>query len=73
MDRSDEQFSLESNSAPLPSGNRLSRRSILGGFAAVGATAAAVPLMAGCDNSKGETPPGYGTGIDDGFHGKVEL
>ncbi|MET8874292.1 arylsulfatase [Nocardia sp. NPDC004604] len=29
--------------------------------------------MAACDKSKNDTPPGYGTGIDDGFHGKVEL
>ncbi|MGW4772544.1 arylsulfatase [Nocardia sp. NPDC004278] len=73
MDRSDEQSSLESNSTPHPPGKKLSRRSILGGFAAAGATAAAVPLMAACDKSKNDAPPGYGTGIDDGFHGKVEL
>ncbi|MGW4122880.1 sulfatase-like hydrolase/transferase [Nocardia sp. NPDC004711] len=73
MERSNEQSSPESNSTPLPSRKRLSRRSILGGFAAAGATAAAIPLIVASENSKNDTPPDYGTGIDDGFHGKVEL
>jgi hypothetical protein len=58
---------------------RLSRRTVLGGIAAAGVGAAASTLVAGCDKpnnaSKGESegPPSYGTGIDDGFNGKIEL
>ncbi|MRH89802.1 sulfatase-like hydrolase/transferase [Nocardia sp. SYP-A9097] len=46
---------------------------MLGGFAAAGMGAAAIPLIAACGDSKSDGPPGYGTGIDDGFDGKVEL
>ena len=54
------------------------RRKMLGGIAAAGAGAAAAPLLAGCGDDKGAGtegagPPGYGTGINDGFHGKIEL
>jgi arylsulfatase len=57
----------------------LSRRMMLGGLAAVGAGAAASTLIAGCDTSKNgsnatsDGPPGYGSGINDGFNGKVQL
>src|SRR5262249_48994534 len=57
----------------------LSRRAVLGGFAATGAGAAASVLVAGCSESTktshggAEGPPSYGTGINDGFHGKIEL
>lgn len=60
-------------SDPQPTRGKLSRRSILGGFAAAGVGAAAVPFLAGCDKSSGDGPPGYGTGINEGFDGKIEL
>ncbi|MEV6280766.1 arylsulfatase [Nocardia sp. NPDC051832] len=53
--------------------DRLSRRSILGGFAAAGMGAAALPLIAACGSDDKNGPPGYGTGINDGFDGDIEL
>lgn len=55
---------------------RFSRRQALGGFAALGMGAAgASALTAGCATGKEGSagPPGYGTGIDDGFNGKINL
>jgi len=53
---------------------KLSRRKILGGLAAAGLGAAAVPALGGCGPKSSEAgPPGYGTGINEGFDGKIEL
>ena len=57
---------------------QVSRRKVLGGIAAAGLGAAAAPsLIAGCGKdgggSGGDGPPGYGTGINEGFDGKIEL
>nr|MDT0523169.1 hypothetical protein [Streptomyces sp. DSM 41633] len=57
----------------------LSRRMMLGGMTAAGVGAAAVPLVAGCDDANNASgggngsPPDYGTGINDGFNGRIEL
>jgi arylsulfatase A-like enzyme len=66
-----------------PDGGGLSRRKILGGVAAGAGVAAAGALAAGCSKdggggggvagSGGDGPPGYGTGINEGFEGKIEL
>ena len=62
---------------PATEGPRLSRRKLLGGMAAAGAGAAAASVFAaGCSKDGGgsaDGPPGYGTGINEGFDGKVEL
>ncbi|MGW4125287.1 sulfatase-like hydrolase/transferase [Nocardia sp. NPDC004711] len=50
---------------------KLSRRGMLRGIAAAGAVSG--PLLAACGNSNSDGPPGYGTGINDGFDGKIEL
>lgn len=57
------------------------RRAVLGGLAAGAGAVAAGALVAGCDAKSdgggsaagGEGPPGYGTGINEGFDGKIEL
>jgi arylsulfatase A-like enzyme len=64
----DEQFAPEQSTR-----GKLSRRSILGGLAAAGVGAAAAPLLTGCDHPGHDGPPGYGTGINDGFDGKIAL
>ena len=54
----------------------LRRRQVLGGLAALGIGGAGVSALAsGCEGpaDHGAGPPDYGTGIDDGFHGKIEL
>jgi arylsulfatase A-like enzyme len=65
-----------------PANGALSRRKVLGGLAAGVGVAAAGALAAGCDKkgtegggstASGDGPPGYGTGINDGFDGKIEL
>ena len=62
---------------PAAEGARLSRRKLLGGMAAAGAGAAAASVFAaGCSKDGGgsaDGPPGYGTGINEGFDGKIEL
>ncbi len=78
---------MESNTDDMTKTDRahrgfLSRRSMLGGIAAtgVGVTAASA-FVAGCDtNDQAEGsgdgnagPPDYGTGINEGFDGKIEL
>lgn len=60
---------------------KLSRRSMLGGIAATGiGVAAAGAFVAGCEDNSGKPaasgkvgPPDYGTGINEGFDGKIEL
>ena len=65
-------------------GGRLSRRKVLGGLAAGAGVAAASAFAAGCAKDGGggadgaaagggDGPPGYGTGINEGFDGKIEL
>ncbi|WP_280269338.1 arylsulfatase [Nocardia wallacei] len=72
--RDDEQSSGESSeSGHLRPPGKLSRRAILGGFAAAGVGAAAVPFVAACGNDDGDGPPGYGTGINEGFDGDIEI
>ncbi len=74
------------DSAELPeeqsSSGGLSRRKVLGGLAAGAGVAAAGALAAGCAKDGGgggvaggggDGPPGYGTGINEGFEGKIEL
>jgi arylsulfatase A-like enzyme len=57
----------------------MSRRKVLGGLAAGAGVAAAGALAAGCSKGGGgiggggDGPPGYGTGINEGFEGKIEL
>ena len=61
--------------------HRLSRRKVLGGLAAGAGVAAAGAFAAGCSKdgggggltASGDGPPGYGTGINEGFDGKIEL
>ena len=63
------------------SGGGMSRRKILGGMAAGAGVAAASAFAAGCSKDGGggvaggggDGPPGYGTGINEGFDGKIEL
>ena len=60
-----------------PGRGGISRRKLLGGLAAGAGVAAAGGLAAGCDSkggtsAGGDGPPGYGTGINDGFQGKIE-
>lgn len=58
-----------------------SRRRVLGGMAAGAGVAAASVFAAGCSKEGGsegvagggDGPPGYGTGINEGFDGKIEL
>ena len=59
-----------------------SRRRVLGGMAAGAGVAAASVFAAGCSkeggsddvaSGGGDGPPGYGTGINEGFDGKIEL
>ena len=59
---------------------KFSRRKLLGGIAVAGAGAAAATALPGCAPSEsgggqagGDGPPGYGTGINEGFDGKIEL
>ncbi len=57
---------------------KLSRRKVLGGMAAGAGAAAVAGLAASCGSKDGATaggdgPPGYGTGINEGFDGKIEL
>ncbi|OBK04848.1 arylsulfatase [Mycolicibacterium conceptionense] len=60
---------------------KFSRRSMLGGIAATGVgVAAAGALVAGCEDNTGKPgaggnagPPDYGTGINEGFDGTIEL
>ena len=61
-------------------GGGLSRRKMLGGLAAGAGAAAAASFAAGCSTeggdggaAGGDGPPGYGTGINEGFDGKIEL
>ena len=61
-------------------GASLSRRKVLGGLAAGAGIAAASAFAAGCAKEGGggvadggDGPPGYGTGINEGFDGKIEL
>ena len=65
-----------------PNGGSLSRRKVLGGLAAGAGVAAASAFAAGCSKDGGgggvaggggDGPPGYGTGINEGFEGKIEL
>ena len=80
MDANEEQPETDSTRSD---GRRqgLSRRTILGGMAATGAAgAAAAPFIVGCNDQNGTGgggaepgPPGFGTGINDGFDGKIEL
>ena len=56
----------------------ISRRQMLGGLAAGAGAVAASSLVAGCGSkegagSGGDGPPGYGTGINEGFDGKIAL
>jgi arylsulfatase len=60
----------------------MSRRKVLGGLAAGAGVAAAGALAAGCSKEGdgglaggggGDGPPGFGTGINEGFDGTIEL
>jgi arylsulfatase A-like enzyme len=71
-----EPVSSESEAGDEHKRGGFSRRQALGGFAAFGVGAAGLPaVVAGCSNNTGGEagPPGYGTGIDEGFNGKIEL
>ena len=76
--------SADGISTPDEQNNRgtLSRRKVLGGMAAGAGAAAASVFAAGCSKEGGDGgaaggggdgPPGYGTGINEGFDGKIEL
>jgi len=59
---------------------RVSRRKVLGGLAAGAGAVAASTFAASCGSRQsgdrptgGDGPPGYGTGINEGFDGKIEL
>ena len=61
-------------------GGKMSRRKVLGGIAAAGVGAAAASAFAvscgskeGTGTAGGDGPPGFGTGINEGFDGKIEL
>ena len=68
-------------STPDEQNNRgtLSRRKVLGGMAAGAGAVAASALAVSCGSKEGteaaggDGPPGYGTGINEGFDGKIEL
>jgi len=79
MNPSNEQEPVSSESVAGDEHKRgkFSRRKALGGFAAAGVGAAALPaVVEGCSSSNTGSkagPPGYGTGINEGFNGKIEL
>ena len=59
-------------------GGKMSRRKVLGGIAAAGVGAAAASALAvscgskeGTGTAGGDGPPGFGTGINEGFDGKI--
>jgi len=62
--------------APPATPGTLSRRKVLGGIAAAGAGATVASLVGGCERTAPDVqrgPPSYGTGINDGFGGKIDL
>jgi len=63
-------------SDPPATPGTLSRRKVLGGIAAAGAGATVASLVGGCERTAPDVqrgPPSYGTGINDGFGGKIDL
>ncbi|OBB86920.1 arylsulfatase [Mycobacterium colombiense] len=80
------EFFDETQPAPVESDSdhdnihpKVRRRHMLGGLAALGVgSAGASAVVAGCHgshsgNQGAEGPPSYGTGINEGFNGKIEL